>query len=259
MKDNQPEKKKSKVKPAIIKMTANRTGTVAERRNAWSKIIMTHKNEMNGLIRKEQATWRKETEKIEEELKEGDWTGLWAQQKAKKPKPTAHNPLSYTKARQEDGKQDHIWKKEEVMEHIRTETHAIAEPPEVPTSNEEDRILEKLIRDEGSVMQREAYKANNWIPDSDDVATMFKYMREAYTKRTAQGPDDITPDLILFADEIMLQQPTQTLPVSDNITRVQNKSKPGCTSQPPTQTRNVRERPQAPLHSPPPFSPSATH
>jgi hypothetical protein len=89
----------------------------------------------------------------------------------------------------------HIW---------RTQAHAIAEPAQELVTNADDKELEEIIRLEVSDMQHEANGAEDWTPTKKDVAIMIKYLREAYTKRTAQGPDDITPDLILFADEIML-------------------------------------------------------
>jgi hypothetical protein len=212
---------RSKVSPFIRKQTANKEGSVKERRNAWAKILLTHKEDMRDLVQQEKDTWKKETAKIEEELKEGDWTGLWARQKNKKPNPKDNTPNSFTnkvvveckhQEMEEDGtvadppkKVIHIWKKREVMNHVKTEAHAIAEPPRAPTTEPHDQALEEDIRQEVAGMQREAYTMNDWTPNQADVAIMIKYLREAYTKRTAHGPDDITPDLILFADEIMLE------------------------------------------------------
>jgi hypothetical protein len=53
-------------------------------------------------------------------------------------------------------------------------------------------------------MQEEAHGARDWKPEWEDVATMMKYLRRAYTRKTAPGPDDITPDLIIYADEIIV-------------------------------------------------------
>ena len=83
--------------------------------------------------------------------------------------------------------------------------HAIAEPEQAPTTTIQDQELEKLIEDDVSSMQREALTANDWSPDHDDVAIMIKYLRRDYTRKTAQGADDIIPDLILCADQIMLE------------------------------------------------------
>jgi hypothetical protein len=53
-------------------------------------------------------------------------------------------------------------------------------------------------------MQEEAQEARDWKPKWEDVATMMKCLRRAYTRKTAPGPDDITPDLIIYADEIIV-------------------------------------------------------
>jgi hypothetical protein len=90
------------------------------------------------------------------------------------------------------------------MEHIRKEAHAIAEPEDTPPTTKEDILLEKTINKEIAEMQQTADEADDWKPDIEHVATMVKYLRRTYTKRTAQGPDDITPDLILFADGIIV-------------------------------------------------------
>jgi hypothetical protein len=61
-----------------------------------------------------------------------------------------------------------------------------------------------MIKGKVDQMQVEADHAKDWVPEWEDVATMMKYLRRAYTRKTAPGPDDITPDLIIYADEIIL-------------------------------------------------------
>jgi hypothetical protein len=79
-----------------------------------------------------------------------------------------------------------------VLEHIRREAHAIAEPEDSPPGSAEDIRLEQRINKEVAEMQEKAYEANDWTPKIEDVGSMTKYLRRAYTRRTAQGPDDIT-------------------------------------------------------------------
>jgi hypothetical protein len=108
-------------------------------------------------------------------------------------------PMYYTN---ENGEQ--IWKRDQVKEHIRKEAHAIAEPDDRPPNTEEDAQLKRKIKEEVLEMQEEAHGARDWKPEWEDVATMMKYLRRAYTRKTAPGPDDITPDLIIYADGIFV-------------------------------------------------------
>ena len=62
---------------------ATKEGIAQERSDAWSSIIKTHSQDMKELIDEEKEQWREATEKIEEEILEGDWDALWPDKKTK--------------------------------------------------------------------------------------------------------------------------------------------------------------------------------
>ncbi len=129
-----------------------------------------------------------------------------------------NTPYSFTA---EDGK--HIWKHQEVMDHIRAEAHAIAEPEQDGYLSAPDEEMEEHVNNEVRLMQREANKKTDWWPVQDDIVTMMKYFRRAYTNRTSAGPDELSPDLILFADGT----------ITDCLMEILNMTA-GCGSTPPS-------------------------
>ena len=56
-------------------------------------MLQEHANQMTEIVEEEKARWEKETNKIEEELKEGDWAGLWKRNRSKKTKREDNMPL----------------------------------------------------------------------------------------------------------------------------------------------------------------------
>jgi hypothetical protein len=137
-------KRKSKKKKTVragqetLRKTAQKTGTLRSRRNAWSKMLQEHKHHMAQIVKEEKNKWAEETKNIETDLKEGDWAALWKINRSRKEKKADNMPKSYT---DEDGK--HIWKRDQVMEHIRKEAHAIAEPEDRPPTRKRTRSSNK--------------------------------------------------------------------------------------------------------------------
>jgi hypothetical protein len=112
---------------AALRQTAEAEGTKEARRNLWERLITDHKVFMEDVVEEEQRKWKRETKKIEHDLKEGDWSSLWKRNRSKRPHPQDTIPKSYTGANNK-----HLRKRDEVLEHIRREAHAIAEPEDSP-------------------------------------------------------------------------------------------------------------------------------
>ena len=183
-----------------MRLTRSRSSTLPERRSAWSKALDENEAEMEVAVREENEEWDRLTQEVDEELERGDWCALWKLLASKKDRPPDMMPKSFT-----DDKNKHIWKKKEVLQHVADEVGAIAAPGEGSYLSPVDQELTEAVREEVKQIQIEAQSVEDWKPNKGDVLTMIKYLRKAYTGRTAEGPDGTGADMILFADEAMAE------------------------------------------------------
>ncbi len=189
-------RRKAKKRKQPEEATAGRD--IKTRRNAWTELLRENKKELEQTIREERKQWERETNNIEEKLKQGDWNALWGRHKRRKMRSSAMLPLSFTNA---EG--DHIWKKRKVLDHIANEAHAIAEPEHEDYLTPTCPKFTTKIHEEVRKMKQRTKTKQTWYPTKKDVTTMFAYFRRAYTRKTCAGPDDLSADLFLYADIIL--------------------------------------------------------
>ena len=189
-------KKKAKTTCSLLQATSNRAGTRQSRRSAWAEMQADAEEESNAMIDRENREWAEAMTNVKEDIQRGNWTELWKLKKAKLDKLQDMTPYSFT-----DDQGRHIWNRKEVMQHIKTEAHLIAEPGEDGYLGPLDKVLQEELEAAVRDHQQEADQAPAWKPEASHVKTMLNYFRRAYVGRTAAGPDGVTPDLIIFADK----------------------------------------------------------
>jgi hypothetical protein len=80
----------------------------------------------------------------------------------------------------------------------------MANPMIQKATHELDKQYQKQIRKDAQRIQKEAGKQKqDWEPQQEDTDTITKYMADAYRARTSPGIDGITPDIFIFAGEMM--------------------------------------------------------
>jgi hypothetical protein len=100
-------KERRTVRAKTLRKTAQKAGTLRSRRNAWSKMLQEHEQLMRNVAEGEKSKWEEETEKIEEDLQEGDWAALWKRNKSKE----REKNRQHTKVIHRRGRQTHLEEK----------------------------------------------------------------------------------------------------------------------------------------------------
>ena len=193
----QPKKRNDKLKEAMHAASA-RTGDRITRRTMWEELLESDSNRIKEAVHLEKEKWLQETSSIKADLEEGDWQSLWKHKRRKLGRPQDMTPFSFT-----DENGNHIWEKNDVMNHVRNEAHLIAEPGDDGYLAPTDPELEKYFSDEVSQQQKLADDAEAWTPDESHVEIMLVYFRRAYINRTTPGPDGVSADLLIHADPIL--------------------------------------------------------
>ena len=189
-----------KRKKAGMVYAKERTGTREQRRNAWSQIIRTEEEAMRDCVREERLHWEQETREIEQDIEELDWTSLW-RYTGSRAAPSTTLPPSFTS---NDGRKTHIRERDDVLRHVREQAQAIATPTEEDYLGPPDVHLMRLIDEKRRRYSDKAAQMQDWEPGWEDVATVMAHLKKAYNNRKSEGPDQFGADMILFADQAIL-------------------------------------------------------
>ena len=177
-------------------LAAARKGSIKGRRFAWQLALDEQDKEWEADEKEEERKWEDETEQVRRDLEDGDTDEAWTLKRRYAPKVEGSMlPMSY------DQEVTMIWEHEEVLEHVEEQVKQIVDPRIGDYYTTTEPEWEDFINQEVEAMEEEAKEADDWQPAREDVKIMLRYLNEAYAKKTTEGSDGVTPELIILASE----------------------------------------------------------